>query len=133
MSALSIAVPVVALLCGIPASVAHAAEPPYFVLHSFQGVESNPLASLISDGRGNLYGTTAHGGAPNGGAIFKLRTDGTGFQRLHTFTGGASDGFDPEASLVLDGAGNLYGATAAGGTANLVAVFIITEDGGAFV
>jgi uncharacterized repeat protein (TIGR03803 family) len=132
MSALAVAVPLVALLIGIPASVAHAAEPPYSILHSFQSAESNPRGSLTSDGRGNLYGTTALGGPSNGGTVFKIRADGTGFQRLHTFTGGASDGFDPEASLVLDAAGNLYGTTSGGGFSDRGTVFTIKEDGSGF-
>jgi len=54
---------VMVLLGGLPVASAHAAEPSYSILHSFQGAESNPHASLISDGNGNLYGTTAYGGS----------------------------------------------------------------------
>ena len=71
---------------------AQAAEPPYSILHRFQAAESYPQAPLVSDGRGNLYGTTAQGGSANGGTVFTIRTDGSGFQRLHTFVGGAGDG-----------------------------------------
>ncbi len=120
---------------GIP-QVADGGSPPahvrYSVLHSFQGAESIPRAPLISDTRGNLYGTTAHGGPSDGGTVFTINTDGTGFQRLHAFAGGANDGFDPEASLVLDDAGNLYGTTRTGGTASEGTVFTIKEDGSSF-
>jgi uncharacterized repeat protein (TIGR03803 family) len=131
-SVFSIAVPLAALLFGIPASAAHAVEPSYSILHSFQSAESNPRGSLTSDGRGNLYGTTAQGGPSDGGAVFTIKTDGTGFQRLHAFTGGVNDGFHPEASLVLDDAGNLYGTTSGGGFSDRGTVFTIKEDGSGF-
>jgi len=35
-----------------------------------------PIAGLIFDGSGNLYGTTSTGGADNGGTVFELRLDG---------------------------------------------------------
>src|SRR5579872_3382019 len=47
---------------------------------------------------------------------------------LYTFTGGA-DGGSPYASLIRDAAGNLYGATFAGGTANLGTVFKVDKTG----
>ena len=71
-----------------------------------------PLAGLIMDGAGNLYGTTAdaHGAA---GVVFELAPGGTETV-LHTFTGG-SDGAAPEAGVIMDSAGNLYGTTEYGG------------------
>lgn len=118
------------LLGGLPVTAAHAAEPSYTILHSFQGAERNPAASLTSDGRGNLYGTTASGGASDVGTVFTIKRDGTGFERLHDFAG--SDGSDPEASLILDGFGNLYGTTAGGGVANAGTVFTLNVNGGGF-
>ena len=47
---------------------------------------------------------------------------------LHNFTGGA-DGAIPQASLVLDAAGNLYGTTSAGGTSNLGTIFKLDANG----
>jgi uncharacterized repeat protein (TIGR03803 family) len=92
------------------------------ILHSFSGTNgdgSYPLAALVLDGRGNLYGTTIAGGdtscdAPSGcGMVFKLDTNGNETV-LHSFSGGA-DGSFPYAGLVLDGQGNLYGTTFNGG------------------
>jgi uncharacterized repeat protein (TIGR03803 family) len=96
----------------------------YTSLHSFTGIGDDgdsPLASLILDAAGNLYGTTAFGGGLGGcsssgcGTVFTLRTDGTGYTSLHIFAGGTGDGGQPWASLVLDPAGNLYGTTTFGG------------------
>ncbi len=79
------------------------------VLYSFgSGTNGSlPVAGVIGDAAGNLYGTTAYGGAFNSGTVFKL--DKTGKETvLHSFTGGA-DGALPVAGLVRDAAGNLYG------------------------
>ena len=116
----------------IAPAAARAGEPSYSILHSFQGAESNPQAALTSDGRGNIYGTTSHGGPSDGGTVFTLRTDGTGFQRLHTFVGGESDGLQPAAPLVLDGSGNLYGTTMRGGASNGGTLFRLRVDGSDF-
>ena len=120
------------LLGGLPAVGAQAAEPSYSILHSFQFAESNPAGPLISDGRGNLYGTTAAGGLSANGTVFTIRRNGTGFQRLHSFAGDASDGINPSASLTLDGRGNLYGTTTRGGPSNGGTVFTLRTDGTGF-
>jgi uncharacterized repeat protein (TIGR03803 family) len=83
------------------------------VLHSFSGSDGkNPLATLVLDGTGNLYGTTLTGGTFDYGTVFKLNTTGK-FQVLHSFAG--ADGRIPQAGLIFDAAGNLYGTTAWGG------------------
>jgi len=72
--------------------------------------------SMVMDSAGNLYGTTFSDGAYNLGNVFQL-TRGNGgwsYTSLHDFTGG-SDGAYPVGSLAIDGNGNLYGATEAGG------------------
>jgi uncharacterized repeat protein (TIGR03803 family) len=89
--------------------------PDFTVLHSFTGGADGqlPLAGLVRDAAGNLYGTTAFGGASDNGVVFKLSTTGIEMV-LHSFTGGA-DGAQPYAGLILDLAGNLYGTTKYGG------------------
>jgi len=75
-----------------------------------------PIAGLIFDQAGNLYGTTWQGGAGGQGAVFELspNLDGSWTESvLHSFMG--SDGADPAASLIFDLAGNLYGTTYLGG------------------
>jgi uncharacterized repeat protein (TIGR03803 family) len=85
------------------------------VLHSFTGADgANPYAGLVPDTAGNLYGTTSNGGAHEQGVVFKLNPTGTETV-LYSFTGGA-DGDHPQAGLVRDSAGNLYGTTFFGGT-----------------
>ena len=87
-------------------------------LYSFtaSGVDSknadgcDPIAGLVLDGQGNLYGTTFRGGSSGFGTVFKLSADGA-FTVLHSFTGTATDGCYPTAGLVLDGQGNLFGTT----------------------
>ena len=84
---------------------------------------SVPEAALIFDATGNLYGTTAAGGEYSPyclyqcGTVFKLApgTDGTWIETvLYSFKGG-TDGYSPQAGLVFDAAGNLYGTTSGGG------------------
>jgi uncharacterized repeat protein (TIGR03803 family) len=91
------------------------------VLHRFKRGGSDgivPFAGLVRDSAGNLYGTTAYGGSGTAcqlgcGIVFKL--DKTRHETvLHTFTGG-TDGALPEADLIQDAAGNLYGTTYDGG------------------
>lgn len=86
------------------------------VLHTFQGGASDgsdPVAGVLRDAEGNLYGTTERGGANGLGTVYKLDTAGN-LTLLHSFTGG-SDGWNPYAGLIRDSAGNLYGVTAFGG------------------
>jgi uncharacterized repeat protein (TIGR03803 family) len=105
------------------------------VLHSFTGGSdrASSVAGLIADGSGNLYGTTEAGGRSGSGCIvvgcgvvFKLGPDGTETV-LHAFTG--SDGANPQAGLIADGSGNLYGTTYAGGGSNAGVVFKLSPSG----
>jgi uncharacterized repeat protein (TIGR03803 family) len=99
------------------------------VLYSFNGrVAANPYSGLILDGKGNLYGTCANGnGESTLGAVFELSPQGGGKwteRNLLLFT--RQDGEFPEASLVGDASGNLYGTTLLGGASNMGVVFEIT-------
>ena len=53
--------------------------------------------------------------APGAGAVYELSPSGSSWteQLIHIFTG--NDGGGPEAGLIIDAAGNLYGSTIAGG------------------
>jgi uncharacterized repeat protein (TIGR03803 family) len=91
------------------------------VLHSFTGNDgSHPVAGLLADAAGNLYGTTSAGGVGTSctfiggcGTVFQLTPSGA-LNVLYNFTGG-SDGGNPDAALIADAAGNLYGTTQNGG------------------
>ena len=83
------------------------------VLHAFQGPDGRrPLAGLLRDTAGNLYGTTWEGGAVNRGTVFKIDTTGNATV-LHSFR--AKDGAWPLSGLIADAQGNLYGTTELGG------------------
>ena len=90
---------------------------------------ANPQAGLVLSSN-ILYGTTAFGGSINGGALFAVNTDGTGYTNLHSFTGNfsPSDGAGPRAGLILSG-NTLYGTTRTGGQANNGTLFTINTDG----
>jgi uncharacterized repeat protein (TIGR03803 family) len=85
------------------------------VLYAFMAADDGafPDASLYRDQAGNLYGTTQYGGANLSGTVFKLDQAGH-FTLLYGFTGGL-DGSSPNAGVVRDQAGNLYGTTTFGG------------------
>jgi uncharacterized repeat protein (TIGR03803 family) len=99
------------------------------VRYSFTGGSDGgyPESPLIEDSHGNLYGTTSEGGTDNLGTVFRLTPAGKE-SVLHSFTGG-SDGNGPQAGLIADAAGNLYGTTQAGGYAGYGVVFEITRKG----
>jgi uncharacterized repeat protein (TIGR03803 family) len=88
----------------------------FTLLHGF-GPESSggedPMATLVRDSAGNLYGTTPNGGL-NYGTVFKVDNEGN-FSLLYSFTGQA-DGYYPSAPVTPDPAGNLYGTTEFGGS-----------------
>jgi len=87
------------------------------VLHSFAGFPTDgsfPVAGVIRDAKGNIYGATGYGGSFRDGVIFKL-VKAAKETVLHRFTG-ARDGGQPSSGLIRDRAGNLYGTTSAGGS-----------------
>jgi uncharacterized repeat protein (TIGR03803 family) len=78
-----------------------------------------PQTGLVRDSAGNLYGTTLGGGSNGGaGTVFRLSKRANGQFAdtiLHSFDELGGDGFQPEAGVTLDSAGNIYGTTAYGG------------------
>jgi len=94
------------------------------VLHRFNRVHEVPLAGLIFDAAGNLYGTTCMSSAHNYGAVFQLTpgTNGNWTERvLHDFN--RLNGACPHSGVIFDAAGNLYGATSNGGPHSSGTVF----------
>jgi len=95
-------------------------------LYSFTGASDGayPFGGVTLDKAGNLYGTAYEGGSMSDcdgagcGVVFELTPGSGGWTEavLHAFS--ETDGALPESPLVMDAAGNLYGATTAGGTSN---------------
>jgi uncharacterized repeat protein (TIGR03803 family) len=90
------------------------------VLHSFAGAPTDggtPSGTLVEDASGNLYGTTQIGGASGFGIVFELVASENFKEKvLYSFAAAGGDGQGPEAGLVVDGSGNLFGTTQFGGT-----------------
>jgi len=103
------------------------------ILYSFtgNGVDgSTPIGGLVMDKAGNIYGTTASGGANGGGTAFKLTPDGAETV-LHSFCSqpNCTDGYYPTAGLMMDSKRNLYGTTIYGGADGAGAAFKLTSVG----
>jgi len=101
------------------------------ILYNFLGDTdgSLPTTTLIFDKAGNLFGTTSAGGRPSCdcGTVFKLTLSGGSWKEkiVHNF-GKSFDGYAPNYGLTFDAAGNLYGATPAGGTSRKGMIFKFT-------
>jgi uncharacterized repeat protein (TIGR03803 family) len=99
------------------------------VLYTFTNSDY-PLAGLIMDKSGNLYGTTAYGGANAAGDVFEVTASGTETV-LYSFGTTATDGNNPEGALLMDSKGNLYGTTMGSGAYNCGVLFELTPTTGA--
>ncbi|MDR3692251.1 MAG: hypothetical protein P4L46_22910 [Fimbriimonas sp.] len=129
----------------------------FSVVHDFGGIISSasgktqpdgalPVGGVTFDSGGNMYGATSSGGAFGGGMVWEL-TQGGAYYDLHDFGGTVTisqgetglDGQQPQAGVVLDHSGNLYGTTEFGGPYNLTfskslgIVWEITAAGGYLV
>jgi len=108
------------------------AEREYKTLYRFTGTATDgqaPIAGLIFDKAGNLYGTTFQGGAYDDGTVFKLTPNSEGAWAesvLHSFNVDDKDGGYPFAGVMLDSAGSLYGTTGYGGAYDYGTVFKLT-------
>jgi uncharacterized repeat protein (TIGR03803 family) len=97
------------------------------LLQSFDETNGQyPASGLLADGAGNLYGTTVVGGANNDGVVFELSPPAAGKKAwtetlLQSFDG--TNGQFPQAGLLADVAGNLYGTTQQGGSHSVGVVF----------
>jgi uncharacterized repeat protein (TIGR03803 family) len=87
---------------------------------------NQPTGSLISDGT-FLYGMTHLGGVHTDGVIFKIKLDGSGYNKLLDFSSGIT-GANPEGSLVYDGS-FLYGMTWGGGGGGYGTIIKIMPNG----
>ena len=90
------------------------------VLHSFTGPPDGGVpvyVNLVFDRAGDIYGTTFYGGVGGYGIVFELTPSGGAYTEniLHSFGFGVG-GTYPNAGVVLDSVGNVYGTTTYGGT-----------------
>jgi uncharacterized repeat protein (TIGR03803 family) len=90
---------------------------------------SQPYGGLVEDTSGNLFGTT-FGGGPTAdyGTVFEVKKGSGAITTLAAFNG--SNGANPEASLIEDASGDLFGTTSGGGTSNDGTVFEIASNTG---
>jgi len=109
----------------------------YAGLHRFRGTKygdgAAPNGDLVLDAAGNLYGTTEEGGGNSGqyGTVFELSPGAGGWTEKVLYSFGKSpDGFSPQAGLIFDSAGNLYGTTNDGGEDNFGTVFELSPSRG---
>ncbi len=92
----------------------------------------SPFAGVIMDSSGNLYGTASTGGPLLAGVAYELMPTQSGYQEvlLHSFSG--DTGISPYAGLVMDQAGNLYGATEQGGPTNCGVIYELSPSPSGF-
>jgi uncharacterized repeat protein (TIGR03803 family) len=84
------------------------------VLHAFAGSDGTyPIAGVILDAKGNLYGDTEGGGSNDNGTVYKLSKSGK-LVVLRSLNEG-TDGANPYGGVIRDKKGNLYGTTSDGG------------------
>jgi len=118
--------------CGTIYELTPTASGPWkgIVIRAFSGPDgTNLVAGVIFDAAGNLYGTAPSGtGSHVDGLAFKFTPQvGPWHQTvLHGFSGVKGDGKNPQAGLIFDAAGNLYGTAPNGGTGGGGIVFEIT-------
>jgi uncharacterized repeat protein (TIGR03803 family) len=98
------------------------------ILHSFEPNGTDgfaPVATVILDSKGNVYGTTHLGGKSGVGTVYKITPAGKE-TIVHSFKGG-EDGIFPSSDLMFDADGNLYGTTIYGGQFDFGTVFKIAK------
>jgi uncharacterized repeat protein (TIGR03803 family) len=121
----------------------------YHLLYAFNSTGPSghyPIGKLALDAQGNLYGTTAEGGntvqgcPPAGcGVVFELSppSNGVGLWTetvLYTFCSEENciDGATPQAGMIFDSVGNLYGTTFVGGAQGVGTVFELSPNPGSW-
>lgn len=100
-------------------------------IYDFQGSSDGqyPIAGLMMDSSGNIYGATSDGGNGGGGAVFELTPSGNGytFNVLCSFSAQKGNSCGPWATLTMDSSSNLYGTRYCGGANGDGSVFKLTN------
>lgn len=116
-------------------TIAPVTAPTKVILHSFGATTTDglvPSAGMIFDAAGNLYGATTSGGSHSKGTVYEISpVAGGGWKEtiLYNFGATTTDAAAPNAALVLDSKGNLYGTTAQGGAIGMGTVFKLSLSG----
>lgn len=106
----------------------------YSILHNFAGGAGDgwqPCYGAPVLSGSTLYGFTAYGGTPYiqvGGAVFKINTNGTGYQVLYSFGGGSGNQCHPYGTPVISGS-KLYGMTSSNDSGLYGEIFALNTDG----
>jgi uncharacterized repeat protein (TIGR03803 family) len=106
------------------------------VLYEFQGGSDGAYpgyGDLAWDQEGNIYGTTAAGGASNFGAVYELTRAANTYTESMLYSFSGPDGKTPLGGVVVDGAGNVLGTTFSGGANGIGAIFKLTKQGSQWV
>jgi uncharacterized repeat protein (TIGR03803 family) len=98
------------------------------ILYNFQGATDgeHPISSLIFDPLGRLYGTTAFGGKPQAGTIFRLTKSGKTWAEARLPFAGGTNVAEPAAGLLLIGTA-VYSTSMSGGSANFGTVYEVRQ------
>ena len=106
------------------------------LIYQFATLEDGfyPGGNLVFDQAGNLYGTTEYGGTggcfgDGCGTVFELTRSGSGWVKttIGDYNNGGPEGLF--SGLIIDRAGNLYGSSDEGGSANYGTVYELTRSG----
>lgn len=97
---------------------------------------SDPSGALVFDNNGAIFGTTNAGGTENGGVVFELMPFGSTYRQrvLYTFckAPNCADGRSPQAGVIIDSKGTLYGTTAGGGRYGSGTIFRLIQRGSTY-
>src|SRR5258705_253846 len=107
----------------------------YQQLYAFKGGTSDGeylYDAIIEGADGRLYGTTVNGGPEDGGLVFTMNKDGSGYAILHHFRVSPTNGLSPWGGVIQGSDGRLYGATRHGGATDAGTVFSINTNGTGF-
>jgi uncharacterized repeat protein (TIGR03803 family) len=95
-------------------------------LASFNGTNGNaPLAGVIFDANGNLFGTAGSGGTSNAGTVWELAKGSSTITPLASFNG--TNGATPTGSVTFDANGNLFGTARFAGASNAGTVWELAQ------
>ncbi len=107
------------------------------IIYTFAGFPSDgtgPWSDLILDSSGDIFGTTAFGGAHRVGTAFELVKSSGGYTEkiLYSFGSVQGDGLNPDGTLVMDKSGNIFGIATAGGPNNSGTIFELVNSSGSY-